>query len=330
MCNKRLTLLLFLFVLWLPLSAATRYERSINDSWYFHKEGDSAKHTVSLPHTWNTVDCTDDEPGYWRGVGWYEKTVQLNDDLSGRKVFVRFEGANQEVDLYVNGVHDGYTSFDVPFTDGDNVLEASGSDGAKDFQRVDFRLVPEDMSQFREISVLMGTRRFFEDRDGGQIWIPEQEYRSGSWGYVGGERVYQRNGGGPRAAFQSDIALTTQDPLFQTQRAGLDAFKADVPNGKYLVYLYFADLTGPYKGEPLPYGLGNDALPYEETEREFSVLINGTTVLENLNIAEEYGYHTAVVQRFPVDVEGGTGLTVDFVPTKGIAILNAIRIIPYE
>lgn len=48
------------------------------------------------------------------------------------------------------------------------------------------------------------------------------------------------------------------------------------------------------------------------------------------SIAEEYGYHTAVVQRFPVEVEGGTGLTVDFVPTKGIAILNAIRIIRYE
>ena len=186
------------------------------------------------------------------------------------------------------------------------------------------------MYQFREISVLMGTRRFFEDRDGSQIWIPEQEYRSGSWGYVGGERVYQCNGGGPRAAFQSDIALTGKDPLFQTQRAGLEAFKADVPNGKYLVYLYFADLTGPYKGEPMPYGLGNDAQPYEETERKFSVLINGTTVLKNLDVAEEYGYHTGVVQRFHVDVEGGTGLTVDFVPTKGIAILNAIRIVRYE
>ena len=269
------------------------------------------------------------------GADWKIRGGQASDGVCIQPVEVY--ASSDQVELSLNGVslgvkpvRDGYASFDVPFTDGDNVLEASGSDGAKDFQRVDFRLVPEDMSQFREISVLMGTRRYFEDRDGGQIWIPEQEYRSGSWGYVGGERVYQRNGGGPRAAFQSDIALTTQDPLFQTQRAGLDAFKADVPNGKYLVYLYFADLTGPYKGEPMPYGLGNDAQPYEETERKFSVLINGTTVLKNLDVAEEYGYHTGVVQRFHVDVEGGTGLTVDFVPTKGIAILNAIRIIRYE
>lgn len=242
----------------------------------------------------------------------------------------RVELSLNGVSLGAKPVRDGYACFDVPFIGGENVLEAIGSDGAKDLQRVDFRLVPEDMSQFREISVLMGTRRYFEDRDGGQVWIPEQEYRSGSWGYVGGERVYQRNSGGPRAAFQSDIALTTQDPLFQTQRAGLETFRADVPDGKYYVYLYFADLAGPYKGNPLPYGLGNDALPYEETERVFSVLINGTTVLRDLDIANEYGYHTAVIQRFPVEVEEGTGLSVDFVPSKGLPILNAIRIIRYE
>lgn len=250
---------------------------------------------------------------------------------------VEVYASSDQVELSLNGVSlgvkpvsDGYACFEVPFLGGENVLEAVGADGARDFQRVDFRLVPEDMSQFREISVLMGTRRYFEDRDGSQIWIPEQEYRNGSWGYVGGERVYQRNGGGPRAAFQSDITLTSQDPLFQTQRAGLDAFKADVPDGKYAVSLYFADLTGPYKGEPLPYGLGNDALPYEETERVFSVLINGTTVLRDFDIANEYGYHTAVVQRFSVDVEGGTGLSVDFVPSKGLPVLNAIRIFRYE
>ena len=100
----------------LPATAAPGYERTINDAWAFRKDGSDVTQTVSFPHTWNAADAMDDETGYWRGAAWYEKTVSINDDLSGRKVFVRFEGANQEVDLYVNGVHagnhkGGYTAF---------------------------------------------------------------------------------------------------------------------------------------------------------------------------------------------------------------------------
>ena len=75
-----------------PLAAAPGYERSINDVWTFHKDGSDVMETVSFPHTWNAVDSVDDEPGYWKGTGWYEKTIFVEDDLSGKKVFVRFEG----------------------------------------------------------------------------------------------------------------------------------------------------------------------------------------------------------------------------------------------
>ena len=238
-----------------------------------------------------------------------------------------------EVELSLNGrslgvkpVRDGYARFDVPFIGGENVLEARGSDGAKDLQRVDFRLVPEDMSKFLEINVMLGTNRYFEDRAAGQVWIPEQAYRPGSWGYVGGECLRQKTSKSSRPAFEPDIRLTGLDPIFQTQRAGLEAFKADVPDGTYYVYLYFADLTGPYKGKALPYVIGGEVPSAEATEREFSVRINGTTVLQDFNIAGEYGYFTAVIKRFPVTVADGTGLSVEFIPSKGIPVLNAIRI----
>ena len=248
--------------------------------------------------------------------------------------FVEVFATAPTVELVLNGeslgtqvVRSGSALFDVPFRAGENVLEARGSDGAADLLHIDFRLVPEDLSQFREISVLMGTRRYFEDRPGGQIWIPEQEYRPGSWGYVGGERMYQQNSSGPRPAFEADIVGTDRDPLFQTQRAGQEAFKADVPDGSYFVYLYFADLAGPSRGKPMLYDIGNEALASGETGRIFSVSINGVMVLKDLNLAAEYGYNTAVVQRFPVDVEGGKGLNIDFIKTEGLPVLNAIRII---
>ncbi|MBR5703816.1 MAG: metallophosphoesterase [Bacteroidales bacterium] len=239
-----------------------------------------------------------------------------------------------KVELTLNGktlgtkpVNLGSALFDVPFTNGENILEAKGSDGATDLQRVDFRLVPEDMSEFKEISVMLGSKRYFEDRAGSQIWIPEQEYRPGSWGYVGGEIMRQRRSAGPRPAFEADIAGTDQDPIFQTQRAGLESFKADVPDGKYYVYLYFAELTGPYRGKPMPYNLGNDALTGGDVDRIFDVSINGVSVLKDFNIKEEYGYNTAVIQRFAVDVNGGSGISVNFTPVRGLSILNAIRIL---
>ena len=239
-----------------------------------------------------------------------------------------------EVELSLNGrslgtktVKEGSAIFDVPFIGGENVLEARGLDGTSDILRIDFRMIPEDMSEFREISVLMGTRRYFEDRTEGLVWVPEQEYRPGSWGYVGGERMYQQKSGGPRPAFEADIIGTDLDPLFQTQRAGLDAFKADIPDGRYFVYLYFAELTGPFRGKPIIYDIGNVTLSSAEEERVFSVSINGTTVLREVNIAREYGYNTAVVQRFPVEVEDGSGLDIGFIKSKGIPVLNAIRII---
>ena len=229
--------------------------------------------------------------------------------------------------LGVKAVKEGSVLFEVPFKDGENVLEARGSDSVADLLRIDFRLVPEDMSHFREISVLMGTRRYFEDKSGGQIWIPEQEYRPGSWGYVGGERLYQQNSGGPRPAFEADIIGTDLDPLFQTQRAGLEAFKADVPDGRYFVYLYFADLSGPFRGKPMLYDIGNEALSADDAGHVFSVSINGGIVLRDFNIAEEYGYNTAVVQCFPVEVEDGKGLDIGFIKSAGLPVLNAIRIL---
>ena len=91
-------LFILLTLLGWPAMAAPGYERSINDGWQFRKEGSAVTQTVSLPHTWNAADAMDDEPGYWRGTAWYGKTIPINDELAGRQVFVRFAGANQEVD----------------------------------------------------------------------------------------------------------------------------------------------------------------------------------------------------------------------------------------
>ncbi len=90
---------------------------------------DSAWEDVALPHTWNAIDGADgwsgtDEGGenYYRGLGGYRKTVALPKELSGKKIFIEFEGANTVTELYVNeklvGIHEGgYSAFRFDITE---------------------------------------------------------------------------------------------------------------------------------------------------------------------------------------------------------------------
>ena len=105
---------------------------NLNDQWKFHSGGlafanravqkgypegiDEDWEVVSIPHTWNAKDPFDDEVSYVRGIGWYRKYLFLDSTLSGKQVFLKFEGANQRTELYINGAFvgqhkGGYTGF---------------------------------------------------------------------------------------------------------------------------------------------------------------------------------------------------------------------------
>jgi beta-galactosidase len=109
-----------------------RISYTINDNWRFSPNdaenserrvlADDDWEPVNLPHTWNAKDAFDDEPGYWRGAGWYRRELRLDSNLKNRRIFLYFEGANQVADVYVNaqkiGRHiGGYTAFSFDVTD---------------------------------------------------------------------------------------------------------------------------------------------------------------------------------------------------------------------
>jgi beta-galactosidase len=100
-----------------------RIVRNINAGWLFSKSNATAKdwQGVNLPHTWNAEDVLDDEPGYYRGITWYKKTFTVEKAMRGKKLFLHFEGANQETEVFLNGKKaghhiGGYTGFVVPIT----------------------------------------------------------------------------------------------------------------------------------------------------------------------------------------------------------------------
>lgn len=118
---------------------------SFNSGWRFHKltkKGglselaietagfdDSAWENISLPHTWNAIDGADGRTGineggehYYRGLGGYRKAYIFPEEVSGKRIFMEFKGANTVTDLYVNekfvGRHEGgYSAFRFDITE---------------------------------------------------------------------------------------------------------------------------------------------------------------------------------------------------------------------
>jgi beta-galactosidase len=82
---------------------------------------DSSWQQINLPHTWNAHDVVDEEPGYWRGIGWYRKHFGLDAKFRGKRIFLEFEGVNSVSEFWLNGERlgehrGGYTSFEFDVT----------------------------------------------------------------------------------------------------------------------------------------------------------------------------------------------------------------------
>ncbi|GAF03339.1 malectin domain-containing carbohydrate-binding protein [Saccharicrinis fermentans] len=247
---------------------------------------------------------------------------------------------SKEVELFANGKSMGKrkvnaykASWDIPFVNGDNLLEAVCIENGikyRDRNMIDFRLAPLKPKSrslpFTEINILLGSKRYFEDRLLDIIWIPEKEYQKGSWGYIGGTPYRKKTKYGSFPCADINIKDTDKDPIFQSQRVGLDAVKFDVPNGKYTLSLLWAELVSDIYHEKLAYNLGHEIIKEEVTNRIFNITINGETVENNLNIAEKYGAERAITKKYEITVSDGKGINIEFEAVSGNPILNALRL----
>ncbi len=121
---KHLLLCLLLPILCLQQSGAARCTLPFNDNWNFRfaHQVSGPGQRVNLPHTWNSGDALSGKSDYYRGTGIYEKHLTLNPEWSGKRIFLRFEGANEVADVFVNerfvGEHrGGYGAFVFDITD---------------------------------------------------------------------------------------------------------------------------------------------------------------------------------------------------------------------
>ncbi len=121
---KQLILGLILFSTCFSLSAQ-RKEILLNENWMFrfsHQVQFNKEERVNLPHTWNSGDALSGKQDYFRGMGNYTKMLFIEPEWEGKRLFLRFEGANQITNLFINNIHigehrGGYGAFVFEITD---------------------------------------------------------------------------------------------------------------------------------------------------------------------------------------------------------------------
>ncbi|MNK54645.1 Beta-galactosidase [compost metagenome] len=248
--------------------------------------------------------------------------VQVATNLKSAELFLNGKslGSKAAVDHIID--------WQVPFVNGINQLRVVSADQS-DQAEIYFQLQPFKFNAanipFKNINVLLGSKRFYIDEKEHQLWMPDQPYQAGAWGYVGGEPYKGTNN---RITYGSDknILGSDNDPVYQTQQVGIRQFKFDVPDGEYDIALHFAELVGGEAKEALAYNLDNNHKKEIEEQRIFEVSINGTPFMPKLNLALDFGYTTAVKKTTRITVQNGKGISVDFNAIQGKPVLNAIQL----
>lgn len=154
----------------------------------------------------------------------------------------------------------------------------------------------------------------------GQVWSADRPYqKSQGWGahswtdeYPGINPVFASQ----RRVFDP-IQGTSDWPLFQTFRYGQDklAYTFDVPNGDYVVELYFAE----------PW-IGTGGVSDATGRRVFDVAVNGEVVDKKLDIWKEVGHDMALKRTYQVKATNGT-IFINFPRVyAGQAVVQAIAI----
>lgn len=239
-----------------------------------------------------------------------------------------------KVELFLNGnsigvhpINNGFSSWNVPFTNGKNYLVAKGESANKIYEdalQIDFEIVPLILNQANEkdfeIAVNVGSNCFFTDPTNNATWMPDQPYKSGGFGYVGGE-IYRPTEG--KIGHQSEVFQTRNVPLYQTFIYGLSDYKFDVTDGEYEVELHFSGF-----GDKLSksiYDVSESEGKGKETD-QFNVFLNGNKALENFCPEVQYGSLNAVYKTFVVQAKNLKGLTISFEKLKGNTFINAIKV----
>jgi hypothetical protein len=156
---------------------------------------------------------------------------------------------------------------------------------------------------FKEIRINCGADSNFKDSNGKE-WVADKNFRTGSWGAIGGDTVERE---------PSKIEGAKDAKIYLTERYGVDSYKIPVENGDYKITLHFAET---FDGIDKAGG------------RVFNVSINNNEVLKDFDVFKEAGNKRlkAVVKEFDVKAEKGE-IIIKFTEKEQSPLINGIEIV---
>ncbi len=259
----------------------------------------------------------------------YETSGGVSENLinvfsNGRRVELKLNGRS----LGVKEPEVNMVSFKVPFTNGVNLLEATDDRGSRDLVSIDFRVVPSNLKTLDrvDLAVNVGSYQSFISPDTRVVWLPDRVYAPGSWGRIGGA-IREKNDRQFKVGISQNILGTNSNALYQTFVEGIEKYRFDVKDGVYRITLCFVEGNPATSGEDRIYDLsGKDSASAATGARQFSVSVNNIPVIDQLNLARDYGNLRAVEFETVAKSANGGGIEVVFKPVVGKTILSGIRL----
>jgi len=128
--KKHLSIILVILLNTFSSQLGAQIKYTVNESWQFIKDNSikdinqfvvqkNKAELVDIPHTWNDKDVVDEQEGFYRGAGWYTKTIKIPTAYKDKQLFMLFEGVATAAEVYINNQlatkHiGGFTRFVVP------------------------------------------------------------------------------------------------------------------------------------------------------------------------------------------------------------------------
>lgn len=302
---------------------------NFNNNWQFTLSADSSAvfnaesrlswEKVRLPHTPVIEPLVVNDQ--WQGICWYRKDFVLPAHSEGKRLFLRFEGAMNVADVWINGVKKtrhlgGYLPFVIDFTDealpdalNHAIVRLDNTDnpitGPKPLKQLDFNTyggLYRDVYLIMENSVFI-TDPIFENKPGsGGIFVSYPEVNRGK-AVIRIQTHVKNTGAGDQDIVISHLILKGSDVIIKHEAPGRE-LKAK-SDGEFVedIILQSPDLWSP--ASPNLYKLvtcvsaGNRLLDIDTTRigiRRFEIskdhfYINGEEMfLRGVNRHQEYPY----------------------------------------
>jgi len=245
------------------------------------------------------------------------------------KVQLKVFSNSEKVELILNekkevtsAVTDNIAEFELELEEGEHSIKAISGE-AVHTRNIEVKYRENLIANIEKqpISVNVGSHSDFIDEETGEIWISDQAFSENSFGFIGGE-VFQQS----KDKFNgtaANIKLTEKEPLYQTMREGMEAYKFEVPAGKYKISLLLTEPNRSASTQSI-YNLGSDEKKTSEETRVFDILINDRLVEKDLNLAAEYGILHAVELNY--EVTTNDNVEIIFKSKSGKPILSGIRL----